>query len=356
MMNIDTDAPVMVTGATGYVAGWIVKRLLEEGLTVHAAVRDPDNAEKLKYLNALAESAPGEIRYFKADLMAEGSYDEAMAGCPVVFHTASPFVLRAKDPQKDLVDPAMLGTRNVLESVNRTPSVKRVVLTSSCVAIYGDNVDIDDTPDGIFTEEIWNTSSSLDHQPYAYSKTLAEKEAWKIHNQQDRWDLVVINPSFVLGPGINPFASSESFKLIKQLGDGTMKAGVPRLGLGAVDVRDLAEAHVKAAFTPGANGRNIISAHNTDFFELAQALVERYGKDYPIPRRALPKWLVWLVGPLADKTMSRKMIARNVDRPWKGDNSKAVRELGLSYRSLKETMEDFFQQMIDSGYLKGRRS
>ena len=350
-MDIDRSKPVMITGATGYVAGWIVKRLLEQGLTVHAPVRDPDNPDKLKYLNELAESSPGRIRYFKADLLDEGSYAEAMAGCSVVFHTASPFKIRVRDPQRELVDPARLGTRNVLEEANRIPRVRRVVLTSSCAAIYGDNADLAKTPNGAFTEDIWNTSSSLEHQPYSYSKTVAEQEAWRIHDRQDRWDLVVINPSLVIGPGVNPYATSESFKLIKQLGDGTLKAGVPRIGFGVVDVRDLAEAHISGAFTPAAKGRYITSGHNSDFFELAAALVDRYGQDYPIPRRTLPKWLVWLVGPLMDKATSRRMIARNVDLPWRADNSKGIRELGIAYRPLAESMNDFFQQMIDSGYL-----
>jgi len=90
------------------------------------------------------------------------------------------------DPQKELVDPAKLGTRNVLEEVNRTPSVKKVVLTSSCAAVYSDNADLENTPNGIFTEDIWNTSSSLKHQPYSYSKTLAEKEAMNKHRLKAR--------------------------------------------------------------------------------------------------------------------------------------------------------------------------
>ena len=349
MMKADTTMPVMVTGATGYVAGWIVRRLLDEGFTVHAPVRDPNNPEKLKYLDKIAESAPGKIKYFRADLLDEGSYAEAMAGCQIVFHTASPFKLNVADPQKELVEPAQLGTRNVLEEANRTLSVNRVVLTSSCAAIYGDNADLQKTPKGVFTEEVWNTSSSLEHQPYAYSKTLAEKEAWEINENQSRWDLVAINPSFVIGPGINPHATSESFKVVKQFGDGSLKAGAPRMGLGAVDVRDLAEAHFKAAFTPEAKGRYIISGHNTDLLALAQTLIEKFGDRYPIPRRAMPKWLVWLAGPMINKAMTRKIVSLNIDHPWKGDNSKSVRDLGMQYRPLKESMNDFFQQIIDSG-------
>lgn len=351
-MHIDTDLPVMVTGATGYVAGQLVQRLLEAGLTVHAAVRDPDNPDKLTHLQRIASGTPGTIRYFRADLLAPGSYADAMAGCGIVFHTASPFNVHVRDPQKELVDPALLGTRNVLETANRTPSVRRVVLTSSCAAIYGDNADLVATPGGVFTEAIWNTSSSLAHQPYSYSKTVAEREAWKIAGGQDRWDLVTVNPSLVIGPGINPYATSESFEIVRQMGNGTMKAGVPDIGIGAVDVRDVADAHLRAAFLPGAHGRYIVSGHDTSLLAMAATLLDRYGADYPIPRRMLPKWLVWLIGPLANKDLTRRVIARNVGFPWRADNSRSRNELGIRYRPLAESMTALFQQLVETGQLR----
>jgi dihydroflavonol-4-reductase len=349
MTMIDPQAPVLVTGATGYVAGRLVERLLEEGHTVHAAVRDPENQEKLQYLNKLAETSPGSIRYFKTDLLEEGSYAEAMAGCELVFHTASPFSIDVDDPVKELIEPAKLGTRNVLEQANRTPSVKRVVVTSSCAAIYGDNADLAKTPDGVFTEEIWNTSSSVEHQPYSYSKTLAEREAWEIAGKQDRWDLVTINPSLVMGPGINPHGTSESFNMMKQYGDGTLKSGVPGWGFGIVDVRDLAGAHYRAGFSPEAHGRYIVSGHNSDLADLVAPLRDQFGSAYPFPSRTMPKWMVWLVGPMVNKAMTRKAVSLNVGLPWKADNSKSERELGVTYRPLDETVVDFFQQMVDSG-------
>lgn len=355
MTTIDPKAPVLVTGATGYVAGRLVEKLLAEGHTVHAAVRDPDDAGKLHYLDALAAEAPGpspptsSIRYFEADLLRPGSYAEAMAGCELVFHTASPFTLDVRDPVKELIEPAKLGTRNVLEEAGRTPSVKRVVLTSSCAAIYGDNADLEATPNGIFTEEVWNTSSSVEHQPYSYSKTLAEREAWEIAGRQDRWDLVAVNPSLVLGPGINPHGTSESFQILEQFGDGTLKTGVPRCGFGVVDVRDVAEGHYRAGYTPAAQGRYIVSGHDSDLADLAAILRPRFGDRYPIPTRILPKWLVWLVGPILNKGTTRKFVARNMGLPWRGDNRKSVRELGLSYRPLEETVCEFFQQMVDAG-------
>lgn len=350
MTQIPTHSVALVTGASGYVAGWIVQDLLNAGVTVHAAVRDPDKEDKVKHLVAMAASAPGKLKLFKADLLEPGSYAQAMAGCDVVFHTASPFTTRVKDPQKELIDPALIGTRNVLDQATQTPSVKRVVLTSSCAAIYSDAVDCQAAPGGVLTEEVWNTTSSLAYQPYSYSKTLAEQEAWRIAKAQAQWRLVVVNPSLVIGPATNPQPSSESFHYVRQLGDGTMKMGAPRAGFGVVDVRDLAQAHLAAAYTPDAQGRHIISAHETHFLELGQVLLEKYGDSYPLPRRALPKWLVWLVGPLSG--ISRKFVTLNVNIPWRADNSKGKRALGLQYRPLKESMQDMFAQMIAAGEFK----
>ncbi|MGH8128545.1 MAG: NAD-dependent epimerase/dehydratase family protein [Gammaproteobacteria bacterium] len=348
MNEANMPKTVLVTGATGYVAGWVVKRLLEQGHTVHAAVRDPSRKDKIAHLDAMAVDLPGQIAYFKSDLLEPGSYTQAMQSCEIVFHTASPFTLNVTDPQRDLVDPAVKGTRNVLASVEATASVQRVVLTSSCAAIYGDNADMAHKPAGHFTEADWNTSSSLDHQPYSYSKVEAEKAAWAMAETQSRWELVVVNPSLVLGPGTRAEATSESFNIMRQMGDGTFKTGAPNLRLGAVDVRDVAEAHVSAGLTPKAHGRYIVSGTDSGLLGIAAILRREFGPDWPFPSRKLPKWLVWLVGPLADKTLSRKMIARNVGWPLAFDNSKSKTELGITYRALEESVRDMFQQLIDN--------
>ncbi|MCR9170874.1 MAG: NAD-dependent epimerase/dehydratase family protein [bacterium] len=349
MQTIDNTKPVMVTGATGYVAGRLVEKLLSEGVTVHAAVRTPDNKEKTKYLDALAEKLPGDIKYFKADLLDEGSYDEAMAGCEVVYHTASPFALQVDDPQKDLIDPALKGTRNVLESANRTESVKRVVVTSSCAAIYGDSKDVLDMPNQQLKENIWNTTSSLEHQPYSYSKTLAEREAWKIAEEQDRWRLVTINPSFVLGPGINPHATSESYGIMKQIAKGDFKMGAPEFNIGCIDVRDLAEAHYKAGTMPDAEGRHIISAHDSSFGELASIIKNEY-PNYPIGTKKIPKFMIWLMAPSVG--MTRKMVSKNIGYPWSADNSKSIEKLKMNYRPLNETVVEFFESLRDAGVIE----
>lgn len=349
MNSIDKTKPVLVTGATGYVAGRLVEKLLSEGLTVHAAVRNPENKDKTKYLDGLAEKLPGTIKYFKSDLLDEGSFDEAMRECELVFHTASPFTLNVKNPQLDLVDPAKKGTRNVLESANKVESVKRVVVTSSCAAIYGDAIDTLSVPNQELTEDLWNTTSSLEHQPYSFSKTEAEKEAWKIQKEQSRWDLVTINPSFVLGPGINPFGTSESFDIMKQIGKGDFKMGAPEYNVGVVDVRDVAEAHFQAGFRPEAKGRYITSGTNTSFSELA-GIIKKSFPNYKISTRKLPKFMIWLIAPSVG--MTRKMVSKNVGYPWKADNSKSINELGMKYRPLEESTFEFFGQLVDAGEIE----
>lgn len=355
MTQIDKRKPVMVTGANGYVASWLVKLLLDEGITVHAAVRDPENHKKIGHLVEAAEASKGMIIFFKSDLLIPGSYMDAMQGCELVYHTASPFTTAVKDPQKELIDPAVNGTANVLETANKVSSVKRVVVTSSVAAMYSDAVDTVNAPEGQLTEAVWNTTASLDYQPYSHSKTLAEKKAWELANKQSRWDLVTINPSLVLGPALNPHnTSSESINILKMLGGGEMRMGAPKIGAGVVDVRDVAMAHFQAGFTPTASGRYITSAHNTDFLEMGTVLLPKYGDKYPLPKRALPKWFLLIVGPFVNKLFSRRFIRNNVDIPWKADNSKIKKELGITFRPLKEIMEDSFQLLIDEGILKAK--
>lgn len=352
-MEIDRKAPVLVTGASGYIAGWIVKFLLEDGHVVHGTVRDPDKAKGLEHLHALAAAHPGRLRLFKADLLDDGAFDAAMAGCQLVMHTASPFVIGGfTDAHEALVRPALEGTRNVLASVNRTPGVRRVVLTSSVVAIYGDNADARAVKDRLLTEAHWNTTSSADHQPYPYSKVLAEKEAWKIQQQQARWDLVTINPGLVLGPSLTTASASTSLKFIRQLANGTMYPGAPELWMGVADVRDVARAHLLAGFKPEARGRHIVSAADTRPLELGRMLRAKFGDGWRFPRFEAPKALVWLAAPMAGLT--RRFVRRNVGHRVRFDNAKSRQSLGLVYRPLAETVCDHFQQALDDGVIRRR--
>lgn len=337
----------MITGATGYVAGWIVKRFLDEGIDVHAAVRNPAAKEKIKHLEEMAANSSASIKFFKADLLEEGSYFEAMQGCSVVMHTASPFLMGAKNVQQTLIEPALKGTRNVLNSVNKTESVQRVVVTSSCAAIYGDNIDLKETKNGVFTEEDWNVTSNENHQAYSYSKTVAERAAWEMAEAQDRWTLVTANPAFILGPSTQQKTTSPSWDIIKQMGDGTMKMGAPKFEIGVVDVRDLADGHLILAYKEEAKGRHIFIEGSSTFLNMADIVRKKHGDKYPLPKKTIPKFLVWLMSGQAG--MTKKEVSRSVGHPWKGDNSKSIKELGMKYRPFDDTMNDMFDQAIEKG-------
>jgi nucleoside-diphosphate-sugar epimerase len=353
-MNIDKTKPVLVTGGNGYIASWLVKYLLEQGVNVRATVRDPSNEKKVGHLKRVAAKTPGKLTLFQADLLQAGAFNGPMKGCELVFHTASPFVIMGiKDAQKELVDPAVQGTRNVLEAANRNDSVKRVVLTSSVVAIYGDAQDIRQTQDGVFTEGYWNTTSSLDHQPYNYSKVAAEKVAWEMAKAQNRWDLVVINPGLVLGPSLTNASDSTSLSTMLQFVDGTLKMGAPKLEFGVVDVRDVAIAHIQAGFTPTASGRHICVSDSISMLAMGQLLRQRFGGRYHFPRREIPKFLVWLVAPMSGLT--RQFVSANVGFPLKFDNSYTRKDLGLTFRPVEQTLVEHFQQMIDDGVIRDKR-
>ncbi len=352
-MDIDKTRPVLVTGGNGYVASWLVKYLLEDGIDVHATVRDPDNKTKVGHLEEIAAAAPGTLTLFAADLLDADAFDSAMAGCEVVFHTASPFVISGiDDAEAELVRPALEGTQNVLHAVERHDTVKRVVLTSSVVAVYGDAADMADARLTAFDESHWNTTSSVDHQPYNYSKLCAEKRAWEIAGAQDRWQLVTINPGFVLGPSLTQSSDSTSLSTMKQFADGTLKMGAPELYFGIVDVRDVARAHIKAAFTPSASGRHIASSETLSMLDMGRALRQTFGDKYPFPKRELPKLLLWLVGPF--QGLDRKFVARNVGHPLAFDTAYIKKDLDMDFRPARETVQAHFQQLLDDGLVKRR--
>lgn len=318
-------ARVLVTGATGYVAGPLIKRLVGAGVRVHAAVRDPADTVKLSHLAEIAKSGPGAIEFFRADLLEPGSFDAAIAGCEIVFHTASPFLDMSKisDPQKQFVDPALGGTINILDSVNRTRGVRRVVLTSSAATMAGGPDDMEKTG-GVVGAASWNTVSSLENGPYLFSKTVAERKAWEMAGAQDRWRLVSINPGTVLGPGLNADPTSASFDRVRSLGDGTFKNGLPPVRFGMVDVSDVAEAHFRAAFIEAAHGRYLVAENVYSFGDLVEMLKSRFGDRDGYPAKtALP----------AD--MPRYI--------W--DTGRSKKELGLSYRPLEPALAAMFEKI-----------
>ncbi|MBC5992498.1 SDR family oxidoreductase [Pontibacter cellulosilyticus] len=337
------DKVVLVTGGTGYIGSWVVKMLLEQGYIVRLTVRDKSKQTGYSHLAAAAEQSNGKLEIWEADLLKKGSFNEAAKGADAIIHMASPFTLRFKDAQKELIDPAVKGTQNVLEAANQSGSVKKVVLTSSVAAVHGDNIDMKEQGLQEFTEEHFNTSSSLTHQPYSYSKVMAEKEAWKMHDAQSAWKLVVINPSFVLGPSLSNASNSESLSFMKDILTGKYYLGAPELQLGFVDVRDVAKAHLLALENNQTEGRHILAERTTGVYEITQLVKEKFGNKYKLPLMKSPKMMLYLVGWMFGLTSS--FITRNVGHSLKLNATKSKQQLGLHYTPLQKTVEDMVLQM-----------
>ncbi|CAN0901786.1 Phenylacetaldehyde reductase [Linum grandiflorum] len=258
-MSSGEGQTVCVTGASGYIASWIVKLLLSRGYTVKASVRDPNDPKKTEHLRAL-EGASDRLLLFKANLLEEGSFDSGVEGCVAVFHTASPFYHDVKDPQLELIDPALKGTLNVLNSCAKTPSIKRVVLTSSIAAVAYNGKPR--TPD-VVVDETWLW--------YVVSKTLAEDAAWKFAKEKGM-DLVAINPAMVIGPLLQPTLNTSAAAVLS-----IMKGAqtFPNATFGWVHVKNVAEAHIKAFEIPSANGRYCMVekvAHYSEVLKILKGL------------------------------------------------------------------------------------
>ena len=333
---------ILVTGGTGYIGSWVVKGLLEHGHTVRLTVRNKSKIEKYQFLQDIANSSGGELEVWEADLMKAGSFDAAAKGCDAIAHIASPFTLSIKDAQKDLVDPAVKGTENVLEAANKSGTVKKIVLTSSVAAIHGDNIDMKNQNLKEFNESHFNTTSSLTHQPYSFSKVEAEKKAWAIAKNQSDWELVVMNPSFVMGPSLTTTSQSESLKIMTDILSGKYKTGAPELYFGYVDVRDVAKAHI-IGLENQAEGRHILAERTTDMLSFINIIKGHYGNAYKLPKSFAPKWLLGLIGGLFGVT--RKFVKNNVGHPIALNNSKSKTALKLDYIPLEQTVKDMIEQM-----------
>jgi nucleoside-diphosphate-sugar epimerase len=333
----------LVTGASGYIASWIVRYLLERGESVNGTVRSMADMAKITHLLDLKKKYPDRLNLFEADLRKKESFRKAMEDCTVVIHTASPFfITKIKDPQKDLILPALEGTRSILTLAGEYPAIRRIVVTSSVAAIYSDAADIYRAKKNRFDESQWNTVSDEKHNPYQYSKTLAEREAWKIAEAQTQWKLAVINPGFVLGPSLSKRVDSTSIDTMRSLINGKFRTGAPDLYFGVVDVRDVAMAHILAATQGDAAGRHILVGHGASVLDMAKILRGNFPK-LPIPKSSVPKFMLYLVGPLMG--FSWKFINLNYGIEYTFDNSRSLR-LGVKYHPLKETLVDHAEQLI----------
>ncbi|EFC38992.1 3-beta hydroxysteroid dehydrogenase/isomerase family protein [Naegleria gruberi] len=267
---------VCVTGGTGFVASHLVYQLLLKGYHVNTTIRDLKKKDELRDAllqyhkenctdptQLLTEQVLNErLSIFEADLMKEGSFADVIKGCRFVHHVASPYKLDVKDAQQELVDPAVKGTLNILneciklrqeQATHDVNRLQRVIITSSIVAIC-------DTAekDKIYTEDDWNELSTVDRNPYYYSKVTSEKAAWKLMKEmqtkhgQDFIELATINPSGVIGKPVLPQQVNQTHDIVAKVVNGEMPALIA-MYMTFVDVKDVALSHVKYFYHPKEN-------------------------------------------------------------------------------------------------------
>jgi dihydroflavonol-4-reductase len=335
---------VCVTGATGFVASWLVADLLRGGDHVRGTVRDRGRAGHLTALPGAAQ-----LELVEADLQTPGAFDPAVAGCATVFHTASPYVVDVADPQRDLVDPAVQGTLNVLSACQRATGIRRVVLTSSMAAVT-------DEPDAdhVLTEADWNTKSTLERNPYYLSKTLAERAAWDfMARERPPFDLVVINPFVVMGPSLSR-AINTSNQILVDLVKGVYPA-IVSLTWGVVDVRDVATAHVRAAATPPASGRYLCAQQPVTMRQIVGWLRESgFAAGTKLPTRGLDNAFGNLLVTLDSYRRppgAGSYLRTHVGRTPRYDTGKIERELGMTFRPARETVLDAAHDLVRWGHL-----
>lgn len=342
-----SNAPVCVTGANGFIALHLVEQLLRAGYRVTAAVRT-NEAAKLAPLKSLGSL--GELNIvLGCDLLAPGSFDTAVAESEVCFHTASPFWMDARitDPWTELVHPADIGTKNVLDAcASESSKVRRVVLTSSFAAIMNVGGREAWPNDFEYTEEHWNVSSAPDKagafpdpvngHAYRWSKTVAEKTAWDHTAVADgKFDLATILPPMVLGSNKQAISSlddlNQSSLIIYNLMMGKMEHVMPG-SVGFVDVADVAKAHLLAAQTPAAGGQRYLCSGNTKtWLEVVSMLRDLY------PNAPLPTMC-------ADGSTTQPCLHLK--------NDKIMTELGLEFVPLQQTLKAQCEALAAAGLLR----
>ncbi|XP_062174241.1 phenylacetaldehyde reductase-like isoform X1 [Alnus glutinosa] len=316
---------VCVTGASGYIASWLVKLLLQRGYTVKATVRDPNDPKKTEHLLSL-DGAKERLQLFKANLVEEGSFDSVVDGCQGVFHTASPAILAASDPQSELIDPAVKGTLNVFRSCAKAASIKRVIVTSSLASVIRSRRLL--SPD-VVVDETWFSDPVMCKELklwYQLSKTLAEEAAWKFA-EECGIDLVAINPGFSIGPLIQPTPTS-SMKVFLELMNGSLV--FPDGIYNFVDVRDVAHAHIQAFETPAANGRYCLVGSVIHHSETCKILHKLYHPSFH----------------LSEKDEDDKPL-----RPLHKVSQDKAKSLGISFIPLEVSFRDTIESLKEKGFL-----
>ena len=340
---------VLVTGGSGFIAGYCILQLLQAGHQVRATVRNLSREAEVRATLAVGGAGSGDrLTFVAADLTSDAGWAEAVAGCDYILHLASPFPPTLPKHEDDLIVPAREGALRVLRTA-RDAGVKRVVLTSSFAAIgYGQRGRT--TP---FDETSWTDSDGPDVQPYAKSKTLAERAAWDfVAREGGALELSVVNPVGVFGPVLSPDYST-SILLIQRLMDGDLP-GCPRLYFGVVDVRDVADLHILAMTSPAAKGERFLAVSG-DFMsivDIAKVLKERLGPTARrVPTRQIADWLVRLA---ALRDPSVKQILPELGKVKNATSAKAQRLLGWHPRSREDAIVATAESLLRLGLLRTR--
>lgn len=337
---------VLVTGGSGFVASYCILQLLAEGHTVRTTVR---NLKRESDVRSMLETGGADncdrLSFFAADLEKDAGWSEATAGCDYVLHVASPIPVSVPKNEDDLIVPAREGALRALRAA-RDAGVKRVVLTSSFAAI-GYGVPPQDAP---FDETYWTDLSGYGATPYIKSKTIAERAAWDFVAKEGGLELTVINPTAVLGPVLGPDYSA-SIMIVQRMMDGAVP-GCPQRWFGVVDVRDVADLHVRAMTHPAARGERFLctAGESMSMLQIAQVLKARMGAAADkVPARELPNWLVRLAA-LRDPAL--KQLIPELGKRRNVTSAKARGLLGWKPRSPEEAIVACAESLIRLGLLK----
>jgi len=341
---------VLVTGGSGFVGAHCILQLLDAGYRVRTTVRSLKREADVRAMLKAGGAEPGEkLSFVATDLTSDAGWPEAVAGCDFVLHVASPFPMGAPKHEDELIIPAREGALRVLRAA-RDAGVKRVVLTSSFAAIgYGQK-----PTDRPFTEESWTDVNGDDVTAYAKSKTLAERAAWDfIAHEGGALELSVVNPVGVFGPVLGPDFST-SIQVVKYMLDGALPA-LPRLTSGIVDVRDVADLHLRAMTNPAAKGERFLAVAG-DFVtlqEIALMLKARMGDAARrVPTGVFPDWVVRLAT-LADSSLS--LIVPELGKTKNATNEKARRVLSWTPRSNEDSIIATAESLIQFGLLRSSK-
>jgi dihydroflavonol-4-reductase len=342
---------ILVTGGSGFIAAHTLLQLLNAGHRVRTTLRNLKREPEVRGMLKQGGVAPSDqLSFFAADLESDAGWGDAVAGCEYVLHIASPFPANVPKHEDELIVPARDGALRVLRA-SREAGVKRVVLTSSFAAIgYGQP-----TQSAPFDENNWTNTTGTDVTAYVKSKTIAERAAWDfIAREGGALELSVVNPVAVFGPVLGPDYST-SVLLIQRLMSGKVP-GSPRLSFGVVDVRDVAELHIRAMAHPAAKGERFLAVAG-DFMRIqsiALVLKARMGEAAKkVPARELPNWLVRIAA-LADPAV--KQLLPELGKLKNGTNEKAKRVLGWAPRSREEAIVATAESLLQLGLLNPQRS